>query len=47
MALTVIRLQKEINKSVGNVFTVDVEFQAPAKIVALEYKRLTRISLKF
>lgn len=36
-----------INKSVGNVFTVDIEFQAPAKIVALEYKRLTRVSLKF
>lgn len=38
---------EKINKSVGNVFTKDIEFQTPAKIVALEYKRLTKVSLKF
>jgi hypothetical protein len=38
---------EKINKSVGNVFTSDEEFQKPAKLVAAQYKKLTKISLKF
>ena len=38
---------EKINKSVGNVFTSDKEFQEPAKLVATQYKKLTKVSLKF
>jgi len=38
---------EKINKSVGDVFTSDEEFQVPAKLVASQYKKLTKISLKF
>jgi hypothetical protein len=38
---------EKINKSVGNVFTSDEEFQTPSKLVAAQYKKLTKISLKF
>ena len=38
---------EKINKSVGNVFTSDEEFQGPAKLVASQYKKLTKVSLKF
>lgn len=38
---------ERINKSVGNVFTVDDEFQGPAKLVAQQYRKLTKVSLKF
>ena len=38
---------ERINKSVGNVFTVDDEFQGPAKLVALQYKKLTKVTLRF
>ena len=38
---------EKINKSVGNVFTSDEEFQIPAKLVASQYKKLTKVSLKF
>lgn len=38
---------ESINKSVGNVFTSDKEFQIPAKLVASEYKKLTKVSIKF
>lgn len=38
---------EKINKSVGNVFTKDEEFQSPAKLVAALYKKLTKVSLKF
>ena len=38
---------EKINKSVGNVFTSDEEFQVPAKLVASQYKKLTKVSLKF
>jgi hypothetical protein len=38
---------EKINKSVGNVFTSDEEFQEPAKLVAAQYKKMTKVSLKF
>lgn len=38
---------EKINKSVGNVFTVDEEFQGPAKLVAAQYRKLTKIRLRF
>jgi hypothetical protein len=38
---------EKINKSVGNVFTSDEEFQTPAKLVAAEYRKLTKVNLKF
>ena len=38
---------EKINKSVGNVFTSDEEFKEPAKLVASQYKKLTKVSLKF
>lgn len=38
---------EKINKSVGNVFTSDEEFQVPAKLVATQYKKLTKISIRF
>jgi hypothetical protein len=38
---------EKINKSVGNVFTSDEEFQTPGKLVASQYRKLTKISLKF
>jgi len=38
---------EKINKSVGNVFTSDEEFQKSAKLVASQYKKLTKVSLKF
>ena len=38
---------ERINKSVGNVFTVDDEFQGPAKLVAQQYKKLTKVTLRF
>ena len=38
---------EKINKSVGNVFTSDEEFQSRAKLVATQYKKLTKVSLKF
>ena len=38
---------EKINKSVGDVFTSDEEFQEPAKLVANQYKKLTKVSLKF
>ena len=38
---------EKINKSVGNVFTSDEEFQTRAKLVAAQYKKLTKVSLKF
>ena len=38
---------EKINKSVGNVFTSDEEFQSRAKLVAAQYKKLTKVSLKF
>jgi hypothetical protein len=38
---------EKINKSVGNVFTSDEEFQTPAKLVASQYRKLTKVSLKF
>ena len=38
---------ERINKSVGNVFTSDEEFQTPAKLVAAQYRKLTKVNLKF
>ncbi len=38
---------EKINKTVGNVFTCDEEFQIPAKLVAAQYRKLTKVSLKF
>ncbi len=38
---------EKINKSVGNVFTSDEKFQIPAKLVASQYRKLTKVSLKF
>jgi hypothetical protein len=38
---------EKINKSVGNVFTSDEEFQEPAKLVAAQYKKMTKVTLKF
>jgi hypothetical protein len=38
---------EKINKSVGNVFTSDEEFQIPAKLVASQYRKITKVSLKF
>ena len=38
---------ERINKTVGNVFTSDEEFQVPAKIVAAQYKKITKVSLRF
>jgi hypothetical protein len=38
---------EKINKSVGNVFTSDEEFQTPAKLVASQYRKLTKVRLKF
>ena len=38
---------EKINKSVGNVFTSDEEFQSRAKLVAAQYKKLTKVNLKF
>jgi hypothetical protein len=38
---------EKINKSVGNVFTSDEEFQIPAKLVAAQYRKLTKVSLRF
>jgi hypothetical protein len=38
---------EKINKSVGNVFTSDEEFQGPAKLVASQYKKLSKVNLKF
>jgi hypothetical protein len=38
---------EKINKAVGNVFTVDEEFQGPAKLVATQYRKLTKISKLF
>ena len=38
---------EKINKSVGNVFTSDEEFQGPAKLVSAQYKRITKVNLKF
>jgi hypothetical protein len=38
---------EKINKSVGDVFTSDEEFQEPAKLVASQYKKLTKVTLKF
>lgn len=38
---------ERINKSVGNVFTRDEEFQTPAKLVTAQYRNLTKVNLKF
>jgi hypothetical protein len=38
---------EKINKKVGNVFTIDEEFQNPAKLVATQYRKLTKVSLRF
>ena len=38
---------EKINKSVGNAFTSDKEFQEKARLVAAQYKKLTKVSLKF
>lgn len=38
---------EKINKSVSNVFTSDEEFQAGAKLVAAQYRKMTKVSLKF
>ena len=38
---------EKINKSIGNVFTSDEEFQSRAKLVTAQYKKLTKVSLKF
>lgn len=38
---------EKINKTVGNVFTSDEEFQTPAKLVAAQYRKLTKVSLRF
>jgi len=38
---------EKINKSLGNVFTDDEEFQARARFVAAQYKKFTKVSLKF
>jgi hypothetical protein len=38
---------EKVNKSVGNVFTSDEEFQAPAKLITAHYRKLTKVSLKF
>lgn len=37
---------EKINKTVGNVFTSDEEYQIPAKLVAAQYRKLTKVSLK-
>ena len=38
---------EKVNKSVGKVFTSDEEFQKGAKLVAAQYKKLTKVSIKF
>jgi len=38
---------ERINKSVSDVFTSDEEFQGPAKLVTSQYKKLTRVTLRF
>lgn len=38
---------EKINKSLGNVFTDEEEFQTGARFVAAQYKRLFKVSLKF
>lgn len=38
---------EKINKSVRNVFISDEEFQIPAKLVASQYRKLTKVTLKF
>ena len=36
----------KINKSVGNVFTIEEDYKASAKLVAAQYKKMTKLSLK-
>ena len=38
---------EKVNKTVGNVFTSDEEFQATAKLVVAQYRKLTKVTLKF
>lgn len=38
---------EKINKAVGNVFTQDTEFQVPAKLVSDQYRKMTKVNLKF
>lgn len=38
---------EKVNKSVGKVFTSDEEFQKGAKLVAAQYKKLTKVIIKF
>ena len=36
----------KINKSVGNVFTIEEEYKVSAKLVAAQYKKMTKLTLK-
>ena len=36
----------KINKSVGNVFIIEEEYKASAKLVAAQYKKMTKLNLK-
>ena len=38
---------EKVNKSVRNVFTSDEEFQASAKLISAQYKKITKVTLKF
>jgi hypothetical protein len=38
---------EKINKSLGSVFTVDEDFQTGARLVAAQYKKIFKVSLKF
>jgi len=38
---------ERINKAVEDVFTSDEEFQMPAKLVVAQYRKLTKVTLKF
>jgi len=37
----------KINKSVGNIFTADEDFQISAKLVTAQFRKFTKITLKF
>ena len=36
----------KINKSVGNVFTIEEQYKVTAKLVAAQYKKMTKLALK-